>query len=54
MGPVDVLVISVASELKRAYKHVYLFSVDEHMLKVAGKFGIETCNVEDVKKLPFN
>ncbi len=54
VGPVDVLVVSVARELKRVYKEAYLFTVDEHMLNVATKFGIKTCNVEAVSKLPFN
>ena len=53
VGPIDVLVISVCRELRASYKECYLFSSDEHMLKVAEKLRISTYNPEKIKTLPF-
>lgn len=55
VGSNDVLVLSVASELKKiyGYNNVYLFSSDTHMLKVASRMKIKNCNAEAVMKLPF-
>jgi len=53
IGPVDVLVISVCRELHTSYGNAYLFSSDEHMLKVSDKFGIHSYNPEQLKSLPF-
>lgn len=53
VGPVDVLVISVCLALKQSYGQAYLFSSDEHMLKVAGKMGIKFYNPEELRRLPF-
>lgn len=55
IGPIDVMVLSVALELKAIYRHdrVFLFTSDEHMLKVAAKLKIKTCNPEAVMELPF-
>lgn len=54
VGPVDVLVLSVACELKRSYGQSYLFTVDEHMIEVARlKHGLKVVNPEQVTKLPF-
>ena len=50
---IDVFVISVCRELWATYGKSYLFSSDEHMLKVASKLAINTCNPEEIKKLPF-
>ena len=53
IGPVDALVISVCRELHFSYRKVYLFSSDEHMLKVANKMAIETYDPESIQRLPF-
>jgi len=54
VGPVDVLVLSAAWELKRAYGQSYLFTVDEHMIGVAQKKqGLKVINPEQVNKLDF-
>jgi hypothetical protein len=55
IGPNDVMVLSVASELKRIFGNnkVYLFSSDAHMLKVADKLRIKTCDPEGIMSLPF-
>jgi predicted nucleic acid-binding protein len=55
VGPNDVMVLSVGIELKIIYgfNNVYLFSSDNHMLKVANKLKIKTCDPEAVSELPF-
>lgn len=55
IGPIDVMVLSVASELKTIYKYenVYLFTSDNHMFKVASRLKIKTCDPEGVMVLPF-
>ena len=53
VGPVDVLVLSVCLALRASYDKIYLFSSDGHMLTVAQKLGITTCNPEAIMKLPF-
>jgi len=55
IGPIDVMVLSVGLELKKIYGHnnVYLFSSDNHMLKVADRLTIKTCDPEAVTVLPF-
>lgn len=53
VGPVDVLVLSACLALKASYGKVYLFSCDDHMLKVAAKKRITTCNPEASMQLPF-
>jgi len=54
VGPIDVMVLSVVLELKTiyGYSNVYLFTSDNHMLKVANRLKIKTCNPE-VDALPF-
>lgn len=54
VGPIDVMVLSVGLELKTiyGYSNVYLFTSDNHMLKVANRLKIKTCNPE-VDALPF-
>ncbi len=55
IGPVDVMVLSAGLELKKIYDYgnVYLFTSDSHMLKVANRLKIKTCDPEDVTELPF-
>jgi predicted nucleic acid-binding protein/DNA-directed RNA polymerase subunit RPC12/RpoP len=55
VGPIDVMVLSVGLELKLIYGHgnVYLFTSDNHMLKVADRLKIKTCNPEAVTEMPF-
>ena len=53
VGPVDVLVLSVCLELRNSYGNIYLFSSDNHMLKVARKLKIKTCDPEASPELPF-
>jgi len=53
VGPIDVLVLSVCQELKTSYKMAFLFSSDEHMLKVGEKLGISTHDPEKIQRLPF-
>lgn len=53
ISSIDVLVLSVCDELRLDYKKAYLFTADEHMLKVAEKLGIEAYNPEQIDKLPF-
>jgi PIN domain nuclease of toxin-antitoxin system len=54
VGPVDVLVLSVACELKKSYGQSYLLTVDEHMISVAQiKLGLKVINPEKVSKLSF-
>jgi len=53
VGPIDVLVISVCRELWASYGKSYLFSSDEHMLKVASKLAVDAYNPEELRKLPF-
>jgi hypothetical protein len=55
VGPIDVMVLSVGLELKMIYGHenVYLFTSDNHMLKVANRLKIKTCDPEAVTVLPF-
>jgi hypothetical protein len=49
------MVLSVGLELKTVYGHgnVYLFASDNHMLKVANRLKIRTCDPEAVTELPF-
>ncbi|MBA7701200.1 hypothetical protein ES703_109933 [subsurface metagenome] len=53
IGPVDVLVLSVCLALRASYGKIYLFSSDDHMLKVARRLNITICNPEVVSQLPF-
>ncbi len=55
VGPIDVMVLSVCLELKRIYEYgnVYLFTSDSHMLKVARRLKVKTCDPEEVAALPF-
>ena len=54
VGPIDILVLSVCLELRASYgNNVYLFSSDGHMLKVANKLNIKTCDPEAIMQLPF-
>lgn len=55
VGPIDVMVLSVGLELKTiyGYSNVYLFTSDNHMLKVANRLKIKTCDPEAVNALPF-
>lgn len=53
VGPIDVLVISVCRELWAIYGKSYLFSSDEHMLKVATKLAINVYDPEEIKELSF-
>jgi len=55
ISPIDVMVISVGLELKTiyGYNNVYLFTSDNHMLKVADRLKIKTCDPESVVELPF-
>jgi hypothetical protein len=55
VGPIDVMVISVGLELKAiyGYNNVYLFTSDNHMLKVGERLKIKTCDPEAVAGLPF-
>jgi len=53
VGPVDVLVLSVCLALRASYGKIYLFSADDHMLKVARKLNITTCDPEATSQLPF-
>ncbi|MFC1781611.1 type II toxin-antitoxin system VapC family toxin [Planctomycetota bacterium] len=55
VGPNDVLVLSVGLELKTIYgfQNVYIFTSDNHMLKVADRLKIKTCDPEADSTLPF-
>jgi len=53
IGSIDVLVLSVCDELRLDYKKAFLFTADEHMLKVAKQLRIEAYNPEQIDKLPF-
>jgi hypothetical protein len=53
IGPVDVLVLSVCSEIQKAYGKAYLFSSDGHMLNIAQKLGMKIHNPETLHRLPF-
>jgi hypothetical protein len=55
VGPIDVMVLSVGLELKAiyGYNNVYLFTSDSHMLKVADRLKIKTCDPEAVTEMPF-
>jgi len=53
VGPVDVLVISACTELKKVYGNSCLFTSDEHMIKVARKLGISVHDPEALSRLPF-
>ncbi len=50
---VDVLVLGVCLGLKKNYRKIYLFSSDEHMLKVAKRMGINASDPEKITRLPF-
>ena len=51
---IDVFVISVCRELWATYGKSYLFSSDEHMLKVASKLAINTAILKRLKSCPLN
>jgi len=55
VGSVDVMVLSVCSELRSIFTktYVYLFTSDGHMLKIADKLRINTCDPEKDTTLPF-
>lgn len=53
IASVDVLVIGVCLGLKKTYRKIYLFSSDEHMLKVAKRMGINASDPEKITRLPF-
>lgn len=53
ISSIDVLVLSVCDELRLDYKKAFLFTADEHMLKVAEKLRIEAYNPEQIDELPF-
>ena len=53
IGTIDVLVLSVCFALRASYGKIYLFSSDDHMLKVARRLNITICDPEAVSRLPF-
>jgi len=53
VGTVDVFVLSVCQELNKKHGQAYLFSSDEHMLKVAEKLRISAHNPQAIQRLPF-